>query len=123
MPAMPLPENAVADAVGALDGMAEDLMTKSGIPGMAVAVVHDGKTVYAKGFGVKNNELPNEGDNRVDADTVFQIASVSKSLSATVVAQQIGKSDVGRSSGASAISTGTRRSCRSCPGSRSPTPL
>ena len=94
MPAMPLPENAVADAVGALDGMAEDLMTKSGIPGMAVAVVHDGKTVYAKGFGVKNNELPNEGDNRVDADTVFQIASVSKSLSATVVAQQIGKNDL-----------------------------
>ncbi len=94
MPAMPLPENAVADAVGALDGMAEDLMKKSGIPGMAVAVVHDGKTVYAKGFGVKNNELPNEGDNRVDADTVFQIASVSKSLSATVVAQQIGKNDL-----------------------------
>ena len=29
-------------------------MTKSGIPGMAVAVVHGGKTVYAKGFGVKD---------------------------------------------------------------------
>lgn len=91
MPAMPLPENAVADAVSALDGMAEDMMKKSGIPGMAVAVVHGGKTVYAKGFGVKNNELPDEGDNLVDPDTVFQIASVSKSLSATVTASQIGK--------------------------------
>ena len=37
-----------------LDGIADDLMKKSGIPGMAVAVVHGGKTVYAKGFGVKD---------------------------------------------------------------------
>ena len=36
-----------------LDGMVEDLMAKSGIPGMAVAVVHGGETVYAKGFGVR----------------------------------------------------------------------
>ncbi len=53
VPAMALPENAVDNAVAKLDGLAEDLMTKSGIPGMAVAVVHGGKTVYAKGFGVK----------------------------------------------------------------------
>ncbi len=51
---MPLPENAVENAVGELDGIVEELMTKSGIPGMAVAVVHGGKTVYAKGFGVKD---------------------------------------------------------------------
>ena len=51
---MPLPDNAVDNAVAKLDGLAEDLMKKSGIPGMAVAVVHGGKTVYAKGFGVKD---------------------------------------------------------------------
>ena len=54
VPAMPLPGNAVDNAVARLDGMVEDLMAKSGIPGMAVAVVHGGKTVYAKGFGVKD---------------------------------------------------------------------
>ncbi len=54
VPAMPLPENAVDKAVAKLDGIAEDLMRKSGIPGMAVAVVHGGKTVYAKGFGVRD---------------------------------------------------------------------
>ena len=54
VPAMPLPENAVENAVAKLDGIADDLMKKSGIPGMAVAVVHGGKTVYAKGFGVKD---------------------------------------------------------------------
>ena len=37
-----------------LEGIAEELMRKTGIPGMAVAVVHGGKTVYAKGFGVKD---------------------------------------------------------------------
>ena len=51
---MPLPDNAVDNAVAKLDGLVDDLMKKSGIPGMAVAVVHGGKTVYAKGFGVKD---------------------------------------------------------------------
>ncbi|MGE0215294.1 serine hydrolase [Mycolicibacterium sp.] len=95
VPGVPLPENAVADAVSQLDGLVEDLMAESGIPGMAVAVVHEGKTVYAKGFGVKSTERPDEPDNRVDPDTVFQLASLSKPLSATVVAQQVGQGRVG----------------------------
>ena len=33
---------------------ANKLTKSAGIPGMAVAVVHGGKTVYAKGFGVKD---------------------------------------------------------------------
>jgi CubicO group peptidase (beta-lactamase class C family) len=86
VPAMPLPDNAVDNAVAKLDGIADELMKKSGIPGMAVAVVHGGKTVYAKGFGVKNVKT---GD-KVDPDTVFQLASLSKPLSATVVAHQVG---------------------------------
>ncbi len=48
VPAMPLPENAVDKAVAKLDGIAEDLMRKSGIPGMAVAVVHGGKPCTPK---------------------------------------------------------------------------
>jgi CubicO group peptidase (beta-lactamase class C family) len=91
VPAMPLPENAVDDAVAKLDGIAEDLMKKSGIPGMAVAVVHGGKTVYAKGFGVKDVR---NGD-KVDPETVFQLASLSKPLSATVVANQVGANAIG----------------------------
>src|SRR4029079_14625718 len=81
MPAMPLPENAVDNAVAKLDGLATDLMKTSGIPGMAVAVVHGGKTVYAKGFGVKDVQAaPDDNANKVDADTVFQLASLSKPL-------------------------------------------
>ncbi len=95
VPAMPLPENAVDNAVSKLDGIAEDLMRKSGIPGMAVAVVHGGKTVYAKGFGVKDTTKPDDGGNRVNPDTVFQLASVSKSIAATVVAHEVGVGAVG----------------------------
>ncbi|WP_246182880.1 serine hydrolase [Mycolicibacterium grossiae] len=90
--AMPLPDDAVENAVAKIDGLADDVMRKSGLPGMAVAVVHGGKTVYAKGFGVKDNRRPaDDPANRVDPDTVFQLASVSKSLTATVVAHQVGQ--------------------------------
>lgn len=91
VPALPLPENAVDNAVAKLDGIVDNLMKKSGIPGMAVAVVHGGKTVYAKGFGVKDVR---SGD-KIDPDTVFQLASVSKSLSATVVAHEVGTNAIG----------------------------
>ncbi|MGB3354202.1 MAG: serine hydrolase [Mycobacterium sp.] len=94
VPAMPLPENAVNNAVSKLDGMVEDLMAKSGLPGMAVAVVHGGETVYAKGFGVKDVRNGDDPENRVNPDTVFQLASLSKSLSATVVAHQVGEGTI-----------------------------
>lgn len=90
VPAMPLPDNAVDNAVAKLDGLAKDLMAKSGIPGMAVAVVHGGKTVYAKGFGVKDVRKGDGPDNRVDLDTVFQLASLSKPVGSTVIAHQVG---------------------------------
>lgn len=83
---MPLPDDAVGKAVSKLDGIIGDLMASSGIPGMAVAVVHGGKTLYAKGFGVRDTGKP----DAVDADTVFQLASLSKPLAATAVAHQVG---------------------------------
>ncbi|UGU34456.1 serine hydrolase [Mycolicibacterium smegmatis] len=95
VPAMALPENAVENAVAKLDGIAEDLMRSSGIPGMAVAVVHGGKTVYAKGFGVRDVRNGDVESNRVDPDTVFQLASLSKPIAATVVAHQVGTGAIG----------------------------
>jgi CubicO group peptidase (beta-lactamase class C family) len=84
---IPLPEDAVNNAVAKLDGLINDVMQKSGIPGAAVAVVHGDKVVYAKGFGVRDIET----GEKADPDTVFQVASVSKSVSATVVASQATK--------------------------------
>ena len=89
--ALPLPEDAVGRAVAQLDGIAGELMESSGIPGMAVAVVHGGTTIYARGFGVRDTRT----GEKVDADTVFQLASLSKPVAATVVAQQAGTGGVG----------------------------
>ncbi|MEV0945595.1 serine hydrolase [Rhodococcus sp. NPDC049939] len=81
-----IPNGQIDDAVGRLDELANDLMGSSGVPGMAVAVVHDGQTVYANGFGVRAIGT----DQAVNADTVFQLASLSKPVGATVVAGQVG---------------------------------
>ncbi len=70
-------------------------MRKSGIPGMAVAVVHGGKTVYSKGFGVKDSRNGSGDVNKIDPDTVFQLASLSKPVGSTVVAHEVGKGAIG----------------------------
>ncbi len=88
--AMPLPDNAVDNAVAKLDGIAAELMASSGVPGMAVAVVYGGKTLYARGFGLRDTRKP----DKVDPDTVFQLASLSKPIAATVVAHQVGIRDL-----------------------------
>lgn len=82
----PVPEQNIDFAVAQLDRLTAELMVRTGVPGVAVAVVRGERTIYAKGFGVR--ELHRA--ERVDADTVFQLASVSKSLGATVVAHQVG---------------------------------
>ncbi|WP_051063041.1 serine hydrolase, partial [Ilumatobacter nonamiensis] len=64
----------------------EAMLESSGVPGLAVAVVFDDEVVYAEGFGVR--EIG--GDEAVDADTVFQVASLSKAISATAVAGVVG---------------------------------
>jgi CubicO group peptidase (beta-lactamase class C family) len=84
-----IPAGRIDDAIAKVDGLVGDLMKRSGIPGMTVAVVHGGKTVYAKGFGVRDASKGDGPDNKVDADTVFQLASISKSVGATVVAHEV----------------------------------
>ncbi|KAA1250059.1 serine hydrolase [Mycobacterium simiae] len=84
-----IPAGRIDAAVAKLDGLVAELLRASGVPGMAVAVVHGGKTLYTKGFGVRDVSKGDGQDNKVDADTVFQLASVSKSIGATVVAHQV----------------------------------
>lgn len=81
--AVPVPPGQIEAAVAQLDGVVGDLMNRSGVPGVAVAVVRGDEIVYAKGFGVRRvgTTAP------VDENTVFQLASVSKPLGASVVAR------------------------------------
>lgn len=90
-----IPAGRIDDAVAKVDGLVNDLMKNSGVPGMAVAVVHGGKTLYAKGFGVKDASKGDGQGNKVDADTVFQLASISKSVGATVVAHEVTDNVIG----------------------------
>src|SRR5690554_3554902 len=55
------------------------------IPGMAVAIVKDGKIFYSKGFGEKKL---GEGEP-VDERTLFGIASVSKNITAAALAMLV----------------------------------
>jgi len=72
----------VMAALPDLEKLVKDTLEKSGVPGMAISIVHQDQTVYAKGFGVREAGKP----DAVDADTVFQLASVSKPLGSTVIA-------------------------------------
>ncbi|OBG61884.1 MULTISPECIES: serine hydrolase [unclassified Mycobacterium] len=89
-----IPAGRIDDAVAKVDGLVGDLMKSTGVPGMAVAVVHGGKVLYAKGFGIKDASKGQGRGNRVDADTVFQLASVSKSVGSTVVAHEVSENVV-----------------------------
>jgi CubicO group peptidase (beta-lactamase class C family) len=89
--ALPIPPAQIDAAIGQLDGLAGQLMQQTGVPGLAIAVVHRDRVVYAKGFGVRRLGDPTP----VDADTVFQLASVSKAIGASVVAGAVGRRVVG----------------------------
>ena len=57
------------------------------MPGVAIAIVHNDQVVYLKGFGVRQVGKA----EAVDADTVFQLASVSKPVTSTVIAALVGE--------------------------------
>ncbi|TAM87843.1 MAG: serine hydrolase [Candidimonas sp.] len=83
--AIKLADNGLNKALAALPGLVNETLKRSGVPGAAVAVVHGGKTVFAQGFGVRKVGEP----ARVDTSTVFQIASISKSITASVIAVEV----------------------------------
>lgn len=87
--ALPGPlDQQIAGAVAELPDIAERALEQSGVPGMAIAVVHGDAVVFAEGYGT----TAAENGQPITPDTVFQIASLSKPLSATGVAAAIGES-------------------------------
>jgi CubicO group peptidase (beta-lactamase class C family) len=79
----------VARGLKALVGIIDRDMGFTTVPGTAVAVVYDGKIVFSQGFGKR--QIGKKRDNTVTADTVFQLASVSKPISSTVIAAALSK--------------------------------
>ena len=64
-----------------IDRRASQLMTQLEMTGLAVAVVENGKTTFAKGYG----EALRDSGEMVTADTVFRWASVSKGVAANTL--------------------------------------
>ena len=89
--AEPVSRDRVLAALPRLDAMAQQLVANGAVPGLAIAVVHQDQVVFLKGFGLREMGKP----ETVDADTVFQIASLSKPVSSTVVAALVSAGIVG----------------------------
>jgi len=85
--ALSIPPGRIGRAVASLDGLVRAIMRKTGVPGVAVAVVHDDRVVFLKGYGLRNTRTKAP----VDADTIFELASVSKTVGAAVVAAEVGR--------------------------------
>lgn len=66
-----------------LDGYIRRGMEKWQIPGLAIAIVKDGKPVVMKGYGVRELGKP----EKVDENTLFIIASNSKLFTGTAIAK------------------------------------
>lgn len=84
-------EDRIDYAIGKVEDIVSEEMDAAGIPGVAVAVVHGGEIAYSAGFGVRSTSTGEE----VNPDTVFPLASISKSVSATVVAAESQNEEIG----------------------------
>jgi CubicO group peptidase (beta-lactamase class C family) len=67
----------------ALDDRILAFLETHAVPGLAVGVVKDGRTVYARGFGIADPET----GRPVTARSLFHVASVSKTFTAAAVVQ------------------------------------
>jgi CubicO group peptidase (beta-lactamase class C family) len=81
-PSAPVPGAPATDFAPELDGLVAEAMAEWKVPGLAVAVVHDGAVVVLKAYGQRDIEagLP------VTLDTQFIICSITKTFTATGLA-------------------------------------
>jgi CubicO group peptidase (beta-lactamase class C family) len=66
-----------------LERLIPDAMMQDHVPGLSLAVVKDGKVVYARGFGARNLKA----SLRATPDTLYGVGSCSKSFTALAVMQ------------------------------------
>ncbi len=80
-----------APDLGALEALITRAMTTFEQPGLSVAVVRDGQTLMARGFGVRRLGAP----ETVDEATLFAIASNSKAYTAASLALLVEEGKIG----------------------------
>jgi CubicO group peptidase (beta-lactamase class C family) len=78
---LPAAVDAAQPALSDLDSYARTAMAQWKAPGLAIAVVKDGRVVIARGYGVRELGKP----DRVNADTLFDIGSNTKAFTAAAL--------------------------------------
>jgi beta-lactamase class C len=76
------PNPFVENALKEFEGFINTAIVNRQAPGAAVAIVRDTGIIFLKGFGLRDTKKPDSIDTR----TVFRLGSVSKSVTATLVA-------------------------------------
>lgn len=74
-----------------LDAQVNAILARSGTPGVAIGIVEHGKVTLAKGYGVKRLG----GTDKIDADTLFQMGSVSKAFTTAALALLVEEGKIG----------------------------
>lgn len=79
-------KNTTDKALKKADRIVNKLIRKKKIPGVAITVIKENKTIWQEGYGYANIKDKTPVDPK---KTIFRIASVSKPLSATVLAKLV----------------------------------
>jgi CubicO group peptidase (beta-lactamase class C family) len=80
-----LSQQDVQQAVDRLDDLIQSVLNDTEVPSIAAAVVYNDSIIYANAFGVRE-----VGSNEsATPETVYQLASLSKPISSTIVAQLV----------------------------------
>ncbi len=87
VPALPSQEKGLEG----LQAFVESALKRYGVPGASVAVVKDGAVVYLRGHGLRRAGT----EEKVDGNTIFQLASVTKTFTAASVASMVDRGKVG----------------------------
>jgi len=72
----------VVAAIPRLEELAKKAIANEEVPGLSIGVVYKDEVAYLEGFGLRASGKP----DTVNADTVFQLASLSKPIASTIVA-------------------------------------
>lgn len=64
------------------DARVEALRASTGVPGLAITIVEDGRVTLARGYGVRRIDRPDP----VDADTIFMTGSTGKAVTTAALA-------------------------------------
>ncbi|MCW8876543.1 MAG: beta-lactamase family protein [Kangiellaceae bacterium] len=68
-----------------------ELMQDHGVPGISLALIHDRRLYWTKGFGVKQASANKQtvASQKVDTETIFSVGSISKVGAAVVSLKQV----------------------------------